>query len=404
MRSGSESRTSHRLRSAFVVTQVSVALVLMLGSGLMVKGFRALLDTNRRFHPESLLALRLVLPDSPAYKDPHRRAAFYDQTLEELSALPGVRSATLVTGFPFSGLMNGGTFSIEGQPVIDAGAQPFAVTKDISPNYFETMGVPFREGRAFNDLDGLDSPPVAIVSERLTRLHWARESLIGHRIKMGTENSSESWMTIVGVVGDIKYNWSASMPEAVVYRPYRQAPQYYMAFGLRSEGDPASLISAARFAVARVSRDQPIFNTESLDRVIRDNTLPIAYVAVMMAAAGALALLLASIGVYGVMAYSVVERTHEIGVRMVVGAGHGDLVRLVLRRGLLLMVMGFAFGLPCAYGLARVEANLLAGVSAKDFWTFSWVIALLAVVSLLACYIPARRAITVDPMVALRCE
>jgi len=376
----------------------------MLGSGLMVKGFRALLDTNQRFQPESLLALRLVLPDSPAYKDPHRRAAFYDQTLQELSALPGVRSATLVTGFPFSGLMNNGTFRIEGQPVTDAGAQRFTVTKDISPNYFETMGVPLEVGRAFNDLDGPDSPPVAIVSERLARLHWPRESPIGHRVKLGADDASEPWLTIVGVVGDIKYDWSASMPEPVFYRPYRQAPAYYVAFGLRTEGDPATLVSAARFAVARVSRDQPIFNAESLDRVIRDSTLPIAYVAVMMAAAGALALLLASIGVYGVMAYSVVERTHEIGVRIVVGAGYADVMRLILRRGVLLMVMGFAFGLPCAYGLARVEANLLAGVSAKDFWTFSWGTMVLAVVSLVACYIPARRAVKVDPLVALKYE
>jgi putative ABC transport system permease protein len=156
--------------------------------------------------------------------------------------------------------------------------------------------------------------------------------------------------------------------------------------------------------VDRVSRDQPIFNTESLDRVIRDNTLPIAYVAVMMGAAGVLALLLASIGVYGVMAHSVVERTHEIGVRIVVGAESRDVLRLVLRRGLLLTVMGFAFGLPCAYGLARVEANLLAGISAKDFWTFSWVTVVLALVSLLACCIPARRAMRVEPVVALRHE
>jgi putative ABC transport system permease protein len=403
-RNSSGGGSSHRVRSAFVVAQVSVALVLMIGSGLMVKGFRALLDTNRRFQPESLLALRLVLPDSPGYKDPHHRAAFYDQTLQELSAIPGVRSATLVTGFPFSGLMNDGTFSIEGQPVTDAGAQRFAVTKDISPNYFETMGVSLREGRPFNDLDGADSPLVAIVSERFARLYLTSESPLGHRVKMGEQNSSESWLTIVGVVGDIKYNWSASMPEPVVYRPYRQAPQYYMAFGLRTEGDPASLVSATRLAVARVSRDQPIFNTESLDRVIRDITLPIAYVAAMMAVAGALALLLASIGVYGVMAYSVVERTHEIGVRVVVGAGYRDIVRLVLRRGLLLMLLGFGIGLPCAYGLARLEANLLAGISASDFWTFSWVITVLAVVSLLASYIPARRAMKVDPMIALRHE
>jgi len=404
MRSGSESRSSHRLRSIFVVAQVSAALILMLGSGLMVKGFRTMLDTNRLFHPESLLAMRLALPDSPGYKDPHSRAAFYDRTLQELSALPGVRSATLVTGFPFSGFVSNGTFNIERQPVIDAGAQRFAVIKDISSNYFETIGVRLKEGRAFNDLEGSDSLPVAIVSERLARLHWPSESPIGHRIKMGREDDHKPWLTIVGVAEDIKYDWSASMPEPVVYRPYLQAPPYYAAFGLRTEGAPASLVSAARLAVARVSRDQPIFNTESLDRVIRDNTLPIAYVAVMMAAAGVLALLLASIGVYGVMAHSVVERTHEIGVRIVVGAESRDVLPLVLRRGLLLTVMGFAFGLPCAYGLALVEANLLAGISAKDFWTFSWVTAVLALVSLLACYIPARHAMRIEPIVALRHE
>jgi len=363
-----------------------------------------MLDTNRLFHPESLLAMRLALPDSPGYKDPHSRAAFYDRTLQELSALPGVRSATLVTGFPFSGFVSNGTFNIERQPVIDAGAQRFAVIKDISSNYFETIGVRLKEGRAFNDLEDWDSLPVAIVSERLARLHWPSESPIGHRIKIGPEDAHGPWLTIVGVAEDIKYDWSASMPEPVVYRPYRQAPPYYAAFGLRTEGAPASLVSAARLAVARVSRDQPIFNTESLDRVIRDNTLPIAYVAVMMAAAGVLALLLASIGVYGVMAHSVVERTHEIGVRIVVGAESRDVLPLVLRRGLLLTVMGFAFGLPCAYGLARVEANLLAGISAKDFWTFSWVTAVLALVSLLACYIPARHAMRIEPIVALRHE
>ena len=402
-RTSSGSRSSHRLRSAFVVAQVSLALVLMVGAGLMVRGFRALLDTNRRFQPESLLTLRLTLPDSPSYKDPHRRAAFYDQTLKELAALQGVRAATLVTGFPFSGLMNDGPFSIASQPPTDAGVQRLAVIKDISPNYFATMGAPLVEGRAFSDFDGPDSAPVALVSERLTKLYWPDKSAVGRSIKVG-EQPSEPWLTIVGVVGDIKYNWSASSPEPVIYRPYRQSPQHYVAFGLRAVGDPDSLVSAVRLAVARVSSDQPIFNVETLDRVIHDNTLPIAYVAVMMAVAGALALLLASIGVYGVMAYSVAERTHEIGVRIVAGARPAEVMRLVLGRGSRLMLLGFAFGLPSAFGLARLEANLLAGISAKDFWTFSWVSALLGVVSLLACYIPARRAMRVDPIVALRYE
>jgi putative ABC transport system permease protein len=403
-RNSSDGLSGRRLRSALVVAQVSLALVLMVGSGLMVKGFRALLDTNRRFHPESLLTLRMILPDTPAFKDPHHCAAFYDQTLKELAALPGVRSATMVTGFPFSGLMDNGSFSIEGQASTSAGAQRLAVTKDISPNYFETIGAPFVAGRVFSDLDGPDSAAVALVSERLAKLYWPNESPLGHRIKIGAQDSSGPWLTIVGVVGDIKYAWGASSPELTVYRPYRQAPQRYMAFGLRTAGDPNSLVSAARFAVARVSSDQPIFEVKTLDRVIRENSLPIAYVAVMMAIAGALALLLASVGVYAVMAYSVAERTHEIGVRMVVGARPAEVMQLVFSRGFRLMLLGFAFGLPWAFGLAYLEANLLAGVSAKDVWTFSWVSVLLAAVSLVACYIPAQRAIRVDPIVALRYE
>jgi putative ABC transport system permease protein len=403
-RNSSGGRSSHRLRSAFVVTQVSLALILMVGSGLMVRAFRGLLDTNRRFQPESLLTFHLVLPDSPTFKDPHRRAAFYDQALKELAALPGVHSAVTVTGFPFSGLMNNGSFIIDGQPVTDAGAQRFAVIKDVSPNYFNALGAPSIEGRAFSNIDGPDSTPVALVSERLAKLHWPNESSLGHRIKIGGQNSSDPWMTIVGVVCDIKYNWSAPMPEPAIYRPYRQAPQHVAALGLRTTGDPAALVSAVRLAVARVSPDQPIFEVKTMDRMIRDNTLPIAYTAVMMAVAGVLALLLASIGVYGVMAYSVAERTHEIGIRVVLGARPSEVMRLVVRRGFTLMLLGFAFGLPCAFGLAHLEANVLAGVSAKDFWTFSWVCVLLAAVSLLACYIPARRALRVEPVVALRYE
>ena len=403
-RNSSGGRSSHRLRNAFVIAQVSLALVLTVGAGLMVRGFRELLDTNRRFHPETLLTLRLVLPDSSAYKDPHHRAAFYDRTLKEFATLPGVRSAALVTGFPFSGLMDSGTFSIEGRPPATPGLQNFAVLKDISPNYFQTLGASLIQGRAFNDFDGPDSTPVALISQRLARLHWPSDRPLGHRIRIGQQDSSNPWLTIVGVVEDIKYSWSAPSPEPAVYRPYRQTPQTYMAFGLRAAGDPNSLISAARLAVARVSPDQPIFMVETLDRAIRENTLPIAYVAAIMAVAGLLALLLASVGVYAVMAYSVAERTHEIGIRMVVGAKPAQIVQLVLGRGAMLMFLGFACGLPCAFGLARLEASLFYGVRADDFSTLSLASVSLALVTLLACCIAVRRATRVDPMVALRYE
>ncbi len=403
-RAGLGGRSTHRYRDALAVAQIALALVLLVGAGLMVKGFRALLDTNRKYQPETLLTMRVALPYSSSYKDFQRRLAFHDQALRHLAAIPGVLYAMTAKGIPFSGLRDEGPYWIEGRPEASASAQPIAVLQSISPNYFQGLGVPLIEGRAFSDSDGPNAPLVAIIARRLALTEWPGASPLGRRLKVNSNDPASPWLTIVGVVDDVHYIWMDRAEGPAIYRPYRQAPEYWTAFALRAKQDPDSLVLAARSAIAAVDPEQPIFEVETMAQVISESTLPIAYLAVMLGVAGALAVLLASMGVYGVMAFSVTERTHEIGVRMALGAGHSDTLRLFLRRGILLASLGIGIGLPCALALARLSAHVLYGVRADDPSIAIASVAALAIVAMLASYIPARRAMRVDPMVALRYE
>ena len=403
-RAGLSGPSSHRFRDALAVAQIALALVLLVGAGLMIKGFRSLLDTNRKYQPETLLTMRVTLPYSSPYDDPQRRVTFYERALEHLAAIPGVRYALTAKGIPFSGLRDDGFYWIEGRLDASVSAQRTAVFQAISPNYFQALGVPLLEGRSFRDSDGPGAPLVAIVARRLARAEWPNESGLGRRVKLNSNDASSPWLTIVGVVDDVRYVWMDRTEGPAIYRPYRQAPQYYTAFALRAVGDPSSLVAAARAAVAAVDAEQPIFEVKTMARVISESTLPMAYLAVMLAAAGALAVLLASMGVYGVMAFSVTQRTHEIGVRVALGADRIDTLRLILLRGMLVALVGIAIGLPCALALARLSAYFLYGVRADDPFILIASVITLAVVALAACYIPARRAMRVDPMVALRYE
>ncbi|HKW32266.1 MAG TPA: ABC transporter permease [Candidatus Acidoferrum sp.] len=396
--------SSHKFRDALAIAQIALALVLLVGAGLMVKGFHALLDMNRRYQPETLLTMRVTLPYVSAYDDAQRRLAFYDRALERLAAIPSVRYAITAKGFPFSGLRDDGPYWVEGHLDVTATAQRVAVLQSISPNYFLALGVPLLEGREFGDSDGPDAPPVGIVARRLARAEWPSSSAIGRRLKVNSTDASSPWLTIVGVVDDVHYVWMDRAEGPAIYRPYRQAPQYYAAFALRAAGDTVALVPAARAAIAAVDPEQPIFEVKTMARVISESTLPIAYLAVMLGVAGALAVLLASLGVYGVMAFGVTERTHEIGVRMALGANRYDTLRLILRRGMVLAAVGIAIGLPCALVLARLSAYFLYGVRANDPFICIAASVMLAGVALLACYIPARRAMRVDPIVALRYE
>jgi len=387
-----------------VVAQVALALMLLVAAGLMVKGFRSVLAMNENFHSQSALTMHLHLPDSPAYQDRHARAQFYDRALAQLAGIPGVQAAAAADGIPFGNYQSSMQFSIEGRPVPDAASARGALDIVTSSNYFETLHLPMLRGRGFTAGDGPDAPGVAIVDQRLVNQYWPHEDPIGRRIKTGADDSQSPWLTIVGVVADVQYQWTDRIPEPVVYRPLEQAPPLSNYFLLRASGDVLRLTGAARGAIASVDPDQPIFEIKTLDTVVHDSVIGLAYVAALLGGAGILALVLAAVGVYGVMAYLVGERVHEIGIRMALGASPGSVVAMVVRSGLLMTCIGIAIGLPGAYALASLLASLFYGVRATDAETFFGIPVLLATIAMVACYIPARRATRVDPMVALRYE
>ncbi len=396
------SRGRHRLRSALVVAEMALALVLLVGAGLMVRGVNNLVNDNRAFQPESLLTFRVNLPDRP-YADKARRVAFYDAVLERLPSLPGVRSAGLANSVPYSDSSSGGTFSVEGQP-----AQPdelrWAQLQAVNETYYRALPVPLVEGRYTTEQDGPESQAVAVVSESMARRFWPGRSAIGQRIKLGADDSDAPWLTIVGVVKEIRSHFVDLARYPAVYRPYRQAAGQLMQFALRVEGDPNAQAPAIRSLVSSIDADMPIYEVKTHARLIHGTLIGLKYVASMLSVIGVIALVLSSAGIYGVMAYAVSERTHEIGVRMALGARPADVLRMVLARGVLLTVCGLAIGATLSVLLARAIAGLLFGVGATDFVTFSLVVGGLAAVALAACWIPAARATRVDPMIALRYE
>ena len=402
-RGSTSSRARGRLRGALVVAEISLALVLLVGAGLLVKNFQGLLNVNESYSPRTLLTMNVTLSDTQYAKD-STRLAFHEKVLERLSRLPGVQSAAFVTHVPYSegGGIGTSAFSIEGRPLAERGELREAIVETTSPNYFALMKIALLEGRLLTDADGAHAPPVAVISESLARRYFSGKSPLGAHIKVGGMDSPRPWMTIVGVVNDVHYSWINKENIPTIYGPFRQAPPYYTTLLLRSADDPSQLISAARAEIAAVDPELPLYNIKPMNRVITESIIGIAYVAAMMAVLGGIALVLASVGVFGVMSYSVSERVHEIGVRLSLGAQTTDIVRMVLGSGMLLTITGLAIGLPLAFVLARVLSAVLFGVEAADPFSFIGLPLLLAGVAALASYLPARRAARVDPLVALR--
>ncbi|MGP0073691.1 MAG: ABC transporter permease [Bryobacteraceae bacterium] len=401
-RGTSAGKARQRLRNVLVGGEVALAVVLLVGAGLMVRGFRALVDSGSAMEPETLLTLRLAITDSKYHEKP-QIAEFYRQVLERIQALPGVRSAAAVTALPYSGHSNGRNFMIEGRP-LELGNVPNGMYQVASPDYFETMHLPLREGRLLRSSDGPSSQPVTVISERLAERWWKGESPIGKRIRIGGSDSTDPWMTIVGVVADLSHNAYERGPRPTFYVPWQQQPALWMDIGVRTAGDALSLAPAVTAAIHSVDSDQPITEMRAMTKSIHDAALGLNYVATLMGIFGAIALLLSAIGVYGVMAYLVSEQTRDIGIRIAMGASRGNILTAIFRRGMLVTGAGLAVGLPAAYGLARLLASLIFGVSATDPATFIGIpLALLAAVAL-AIYLPARRAMKIDPIVALRYE
>lgn len=413
-RGTSTGRLRGRFRNALVIAEIALALVLLVGAGLLVKNFQGLLEVNERYSPTTLLTFNLTLP-ATQYSQPSARVAFLDQVVQRLAAVPGVQSASTVTHVPYAdgGGVATDQFSIKGQPPQQRGEPNDAIIQTVAPNFLQMLNIRLRDGRLLNESDGADSPRVALISESLARRFFPGESPLGKHMSIGAPflmnaprdlYPEHSWMTVVGVVDDVHYSWINKEDVPTIYRPFRQTPPYYTTVVLRTAGNPTQTIPAARAQIAALDPDLPLYNLKSLDRLITESIIGIAYVAAMMAVLGGVALVLASVGVFGVMSYSVTERAHEIGVRLSLGAQTGDILRMVLRSGMILTVAGLAIGLPIALALAYALSSLLFGVKVADPVAFVGLPLLLAAVATLACYLPARRAVRLDPIAALRHE
>jgi putative ABC transport system permease protein len=402
-RGSTSGRGRHRLRGALVVAEVALAMVLLIGAGLLVKGFQGLLNVNENYSPTTLLTMNLSLPEVQ-YGKPSERLTFHEQVLRGLNTVPGIQSAAIVSHVPYSDGGGIGTeeFSIEGRAPLRRGELVDAIVETATPSYFGQMNIALRDGRSLSDTDGADAPKTIVISESLVRRYFSGENPLGKHIKIGKPDSDNPWMTVVGIVSDLHYSWINKELVPTIYRPFRQAPPYYTTIVLRTSGDPVKFASAVRAQIATVDPNLPIYNVKPMDKVITESIVGIAYVAAMMAVLGVVALVLASVGVFGVMSYSVSERSHEIGIRMSMGAQTRDILSLVLRGGLLLTILGLAIGLPIALLLARGLSGILYGVRAADPATFIGLPLVLLAVSALACYLPARRAANLDPLKALR--
>jgi putative ABC transport system permease protein len=401
-RGNSAGRARQRLRTVFVVAEVALSLILLVGAGLMSKGVRALLAVNQNLEPQSVLTMHVSLPESK-YKTPQQQAAFFDRALPRLKAIPGVKASVVATEIPYGSEEVDDTISIQARPAQN-GEFRKANIENVNSEFFPAMHIPLRTGRLLDESDGAEQPQVAVVSQSFAKRYFPGEDPIGKFIKTGGEDSKSPWLKIVGTVGDIKYNVFQNQAPPPIYLSYRQAPQSYTYLAIRTEGNPTSFVAAVRSQMAGVDPDLPISEFFTLQNVFSNALLGLSYVAVMLTAMGVIALVLASVGVYGVMAYSVTERTQEIGVRVAMGAQPRDVLKLVMFRGVMITAIGLLIGLPSAWVLAQLMAGLIYGVSTSDISTFGVITLVMSAITLLACYMPTRKAMSVDPIVALRHE
>ncbi len=406
-----ESFRSSRLRGLLVVTEVALAIMLLVAAGLTIKSFMKLLEVNPGLNPRNILTMQVWLPESK-YPDGHQVASFYREALLRIGALPGVQSASATDFLPLSGWGDHSDFAIEGQPPPEPGHEPVSDYRVIDPNYFRTMQVPLKKGRFFSHADGAVSPGVAIINETLARRYWPHDNPIGKRLRPlfpaakapWRPESNNSWLTIVGVVGDVRDQALTDDPSPEILLPCSQNPSRLMRLVIRTTAEPLSLASAVRHELLALDKDQPVMDIKTLEQFISESVFRPRLNLFLLGIFAGLALTLAALGIYSVTSYSVVRRRHEIGIRMALGAGRRDVVKLVMGQGFRLTLAGVAIGLVGGLALTRFLASLLFAVRPTDPTTFIAVSILLAVVSLLASYVPARRAMKVDPMVALRYE
>jgi putative ABC transport system permease protein len=401
---------THRFRSALVVVEFALSLILMIAAGLLLRSFGRLLDVNPGFNPDNVVLARVWLPvpnnpDLDPYRDPLKRSAFTKELLQRVSAIPGVRNAAISSGtaVPLVGPHNTGGFTIEGEAVTNNNI-PTAQVGVVSPDYFRTLEAPLKRGRFFTDADDRQAPQVVLIDDALAERYFTNRDPVGLRIKRGGPQSQAPWMTIVGVVGNLKSDGFDQPDQPHLYFPIFQNPAYAMAIYLRTDVAASTVTQALREQVRAVDRDLPVFGERTMAQVAAESVSRRKFAMQLVGLFGVLALLLAGVGIYGVIAYSVTQRTREIGIRVALGASRSAILRWVLKQGMILTVAGIVLGLVGAFLLTRLLRSLLFGIAPTDIVTYGALALLLTVVALIACYVPARRATKVDPLVALRYE
>jgi putative ABC transport system permease protein len=392
-----------RVRSTLVVLEVALSLILLIGAGLMIKSFSRLQKVDLGFNPDRLVSMNIQLSRTK-YQGP-QSAAFFRQLIERVESMPGVESAGAISAIFIDALPNSTNFTLEGKPPVPTAEQIETPVDTVTPSYFRTMGIALLRGREFTEQDGLESQPVAIINDTFARRFWPGEDPLGQRYKFGDSTSNAPWMTVVGVVGDMRRTGLDVDVRCETFLPYTQRRFVgFLSLVVRAKSDPRGIATAVRDQVWSIDPNQPVSHIRTMDQLLDGMMAQRRLNMVLFALFGGVALVLAAVGVYGVISYSVTQRTHEIGVRMALGAGRGDVLSMVLKNGMTLVLIGIAIGLVAAFGLTRLMTSLLFGVSATDIATFAIISGILSLVAFAACLVPALRAIKVDPMIALRYE
>ncbi len=401
-RGGSEGVHRHRLRSGLVISELALALILLAGAGLMIRTLLLLGRVDLGFDAHNVLTMRVPLL-GPRYKEPRAQAEFFAELLERVKTFPGVQWASVSRGLPVEG-WEGWGFVTEDNPSPPPNETPDANYQVVGPDYFRAMGIPLREGRFFTGGDTPASARAVIVNEELARKQWPGQNPIGKRLRVGEKN--RPWLSVVGVVGNVLTEWPDTHFFREFYLPYTQYPWDLAPRDLivRTALNPSTVAAAVRREATALDKDQPVSDIRTLEQVVGVAVGPQRFAMMLLGAFAALALVLASVGIYGIMAYAVSERTHEIGIRMALGADRGSVLGMVVGQALMLSLVGAGIGLAGALGLTRLISGLLYGIGPTDLLTFCLAPLVLVAVSLFASYLPARRATKVDPMTALRCE
>src|SRR5215813_5726333 len=393
----------HRLRNLLVVTEIALSLVLLIGAGLLIRSFTRVQQVEPGFAPQNVLSMRMALVGR-AYSDEARRVNFYQQLWERIRRLPGVEAAGGVSALPLTGGIGWGSITIEGYDASSGQTMIQADGRSASVGYFETMKIPLIRGRFFAEQDTKESARVVIVDENMARTYWPNADPIGKRLKFGGADSKAPWLTVVGVVANVKHYALDADSRVALYTPHLQNGAGSLSIAARTTTDPANIAGAVTREVRAMDPNLPIYDVKTMEQWLLESLARRRFAMLMLGLFAVIAMLLAAVGIYGVMSYTVAQRTREIGVRVALGAQTRDVLRLIVRQGMSLAGMGIGIGLMAAIGATRLMTGLLFGVRATDPITFAAIALLLAIVALLACLLPARRATQVDPLVALRVE